>query len=346
MKKLSSDKETLFVVCPGRGSYLKETLGYLQKYHQNSYMQKIISECDKKRISLNQISLESLDSQKIFNPVLHTLGENASALIYLCAYGDFFQLLEKKYNIVAITGNSMGHYISCVCSESIDPMKGFDLVNTMGSMMTNGLIGGQVIDSLVDDQWMRSNEKVDKSEKLLQTIDGLYISIELGGYRVYGGEDQALKKYMMMASVNSPYPFKLMNHGAFHTPLMSDISFKAQEIFKEDFFDIPQYPFIDGNGQIYSHWTAEPSKIREYTLVDQVLNTYDFTKAISVGLKEFAPSRIVLLGPGNTLGGAIGQILISLGWNGIENKNDFIKIQKEDPFLLSMGMMEQRGMLV
>ena len=40
-------------------------------------------------------------------------------------------------------------------------------------------------------------------------------------------------------------------------------------------------------------------------------------------LREFAPERVILLGPGETLGGAIGQIIVGLGWLGIGDKAGF-----------------------
>ena len=67
--------------------------------------------------------------------------------------------------------------------------------------------------------------------------------------------------------------------------------------------------------------------------------------SMSVALKEFCPEKILLLGPGNSLGGAIGQIIVEHGWNGIHSKNDFIMQQGKDPFLISMGLEEQRKLI-
>ena len=72
---------------------------------------------------------------------------------------------------------------------------------------------------------------------------------------------------------------------------------------------------------------------------------YDFTAAITVAIREFAPDRIVLLGPGETLGGAIGQVLVALGWQGIINKATFMARQADDPLLLAMGRPGQRQVL-
>jgi [acyl-carrier-protein] S-malonyltransferase len=65
-----------------------------------------------------------------------------------------------------------------------------------------------------------------------------------------------------------------------------------------------------------------------------------------VALKEFAPDRLILLGPGNSLGGATAQVLIRHGWWDLESKNAFSERQKRDPVLLSMGMASQRRRIV
>ena len=73
-----------------------------------------------------------------------------------------------------------------------------------------------------------------------------------------------------------------------------------------------------------------------------------------VALREFAPDHLILPGPGNTLGGIVGQILVGEGWRGIHSKADFQEVQRHEagdtgpathePFLVSMGLIpESRG---
>ena len=83
----------------------------------------------------------------------------------------------------------------------------------------------------------------------------------------------------------------------------------------------------------------------QYTLNDQITCPYNFSKAISVAVKEFCPDKLVLLGPGNTLGGSVGQILVQNQWKSIDSKSSFIKMQKNKPYLISMGIDEQRKMV-
>ena len=53
----------------------------------------------------------------------------------------------------------------------------------------------------------------------------------------------------------------------------------------------------------------------------------------------------MLLGPGNSLGGPVAQILINLEWNGLKSKQDFLDTQKNNPFVVSMGIDEQKNMV-
>ncbi len=65
-----------------------------------------------------------------------------------------------------------------------------------------------------------------------------------------------------------------------------------------------------------------------------------------VALKEFSPDNVILLGPGNSLGGPVAQVLIDHSWNDLNSKETFIESQNKDPFLISMSMEEQRDMVL
>jgi [acyl-carrier-protein] S-malonyltransferase len=104
---------------------------------------------------------------------------------------------------------------------------------------------------------------------------------------------------------------------------------------------------IDGRGQIWRPHAVDAGKLRHYTFATQILEPYDFTHAVQVAVKEYAPDRIILLGPGDTLGGAIAQSLIAIQWQGLRTKQDFQAVQtSDDPLLLSMGREEQRALVV
>ena len=126
-------KKRIVVICPGRGTYTKETLGYIRQH--GAFTQDFIRDIDRRRQELNEPTITELDSAPTFNPQVHTRGEHASSLIYACSYTDFMAIDREKFEVVAITGNSMGWYLALAYGESLDWAGGFHLINTMGSMM-------------------------------------------------------------------------------------------------------------------------------------------------------------------------------------------------------------------
>ena len=269
------------------------------------------------------------------------VGENASALIYACSVMDFTSIDREKYEIIAIAGNSMGWYTALALSGAVLNEKAFELIDTMGSMMKDKIIGGQLIYPIIDKTWQIDNEKT------LLVIDAInkveaYVSIYLGGYIVIGGDNQSLKNLKKILPPIDDYPFQIPYHGAFHTPLMNTISKNALGIFPSSFFSKPTIPLIDGRGIIWESYSTNPQDLYDYTLGAQVTKPYDFTKSITVAMKEFCPDKIVLLGPGNSLGGAVGQIVVQNDWKNINSKKIFLSNQNQDPFLVSMGIAEQR----
>ena len=334
-------KKRIVVVCPGRGSYTRETSGYLDKYGEAA--KEHIFWMDQQREKDDMQSISSLDSEP-FKSRIHMAGENASTLIFACSMSDYFSIDKEKYEIVSIVGNSMGWYTALSLGNAISTKAGYELIHTMGSMMKNQIIGGQVIYPIVDDDWINNTEKKTETISLLKNT-GCFLSIELGGYLVIGGEQKCLDLLLKQLPKKDKYPFQLPFHAAFHTPLLESISQKAFSLLPQKLFQKPSIPIVDGQGKIWSPYSTSPRLLFEYTLRDQVISVFDFTRAMSVALKEFCPEKILLLGPGNSLGGAIGQIIVEHGWNGIHSKNDFIMQQEKDPFLISMGLEEQRKLI-
>ena len=58
-------KKRAVVICPGRGTYNKEELGYLKRLHSDK--PKLIKLIDDYRKKQNQVSISELDSMTKFN---------------------------------------------------------------------------------------------------------------------------------------------------------------------------------------------------------------------------------------------------------------------------------------
>ncbi len=332
------NKQRVIIVCPGRGSYTRDTKGYLKKYGGTAT--EYIQWMNEKRLNDNYESLTRLDSMP-FRSKIHMIGENASPLIYACSLSDFLSIDQTKYDVVSIVGNSMGWYTALALSGSLSFKNGYELIQTMGSIMKDELIGGQVIYPIVDENW-RIDKKLE--ELILDEIINARanISIRLGGYLVIGGTKSSLDILLKKLPKNDLYPFKIPFHAAFHTPLLKNISDKAFHLIDPLIFKKPSIPLIDGLGRVWSPLSTDTLELMRYTLGSQVTETYDFTSSINVAIKEFCPDKLILLGPGNSLGGPIGQIMVKNSWLGLNSKKDFSKLQISDPYMFSMGIDEQR----
>jgi hypothetical protein len=124
--------------------------------------------------------------------------------------------------------------------------------------------------------------------------------------------------------------------------MQAPVSERARATISRDPFRQPAVPLVDGAGRIWRPHATDVSALWDYTLGEQVVRTYDFTTAVQVGVKEFAPDAVIVLGPGETLGGAVAQSLISARWRGLTSKADFAALQAETPFVLAMGREDQR----
>jgi acyl transferase domain-containing protein len=335
-------RKTALVVAPGRGTYNKDELGYLSRHHGDKAS--MIAAFDAERASLGLEALSELDGAERFSGARFSRGDNASALIFTCAYADFLSIDRDAFDVVAVTGNSMGWYIALACAGALDAAGGFRVVNTMGKLMQETLIGGQSIYPFVDESWREIPGKRAELLALVEETPGLHLSIELGGMMVFAGEAAALEvAEQRLPPVDGRFPMRLSHHCAFHSPLQAPVSAKAKDGLSIELFHQPVLPLIDGRGHTWLPKATDIGSLRDYTLGQQVVETYDFTAALRAGLREFAPDTVIVLGPGRTLGGAVAQCLIAASWRGLSNKDDFTDLQAKDPFVLSMGMDEQRG---
>jgi [acyl-carrier-protein] S-malonyltransferase len=337
-----ADKQAAVVICPGRGTYGKAELGYLRRHHADEA--ELIETFDRLRAGRGQPTISELDGAERFSPALHTRGDIASPLIFAASYADFLAIDRGRFEIAAVTGNSMGWYTALACAGAVGAEQGFRIVDAMGENSQAGEPGGQVLLTLVDEEWRPIPGLRDAVLALVERVDDLYVSIELGGMMVLAGTETALERLLAEAPPTPARdPLRLVNHGPFHSPLMQGSSDRAMAL-PADWFRAPERPMLDGRGQIWRPFAAGAETLRHYTFVTQILETYDFTRSVQVAVKEYAPDRIILLGPGDTLGGAIAQALIAIGWRGLRSKQDFAEMQAAAPFLISMGREDQRAM--
>lgn len=344
-----AERSAALVVCPGRGTYGKHELGYLKRHHGDKT--ELIATVDRIRADRGQPTVSALDGAERYSPALHTRGDVASPLIFTASFADYLAIDRSRHDVVAVTGNSMGWYTTLACAGAVDPGHGFSIIDAMGENSQAGAPGGQILLSLVDEQWHEAPGLRDALMALAGEINcrrgaDLYLSIALGGMLVFAGNDAGLDALLAEAPpLPGRAPLKLVNHGPFHSPLMQGSSKRAMGQLPASWFGSPEVPMVDGRGRIWRPFAVNAEALRRYTFVTQILETYDFSRAVQVAMREYAPDRIILLGPGDTLGGAIAQALIAIEWRGLRSKQDFQDAQASDPILLSMGREDQRALV-
>lgn len=333
--------KTAVLICPGRGTYGKGELGSLAGFPDRA----LLARFDAERARLGQETLTALDSAPTYSVARHSRGDNASALIYACTLGD--RLALAGVELVAVTGNSMGWYSALACAGALSAMDGFALVNTMGTLMQEAMIGGQLVYPVMGEDWVDAPERRAELLALVDQIGDrpgheLALSIDLGGMLVLAGNEAGLAAFEAAVPVQGRFPLRLGNHAAFHTALQEPVSAKGRAALPKSLFSQPKAPLIDGRGQVWWPGAATTDALYDYTLGHQVVQPYDFTAAIRTAAREFAPDCFIIPGPGTTLGGAVAQSLIRANWRGMSCKADFQRMQSEAPFLISMALPDQR----
>ena len=336
--------KTAVVVCPGRGTYNKTELGWLGRHFAD---RALLEAFDARRRAAGRTPLAELDAAASFSISTHTRGDNASGLIYAATLGDFAALADDV-RVVAVTGNSMGWYSALACAGALSPIDGFEVVDTMGALMQERLIGGQIVYPHVGDDWRPDATRKARLLSLVAEIGArpghaLGLSIDLGGMLVLAGDVAGLAAFeASVPPIDGRFPMRLANHAAFHSALQAPVAEEGRRRLPPTLFGQPRLPMIDGRGHVWWPGATDVAALWRYTLDTQVVETYDFTRAITVAAREFAPDLFVVTGPGTTLGGAVAQSLIAAGWEGLADKAAFQARQAENPVLVSMGMPDQR----
>lgn len=335
-------KKTALVVCPGRGTYNRAELGYLAKYAAKQAA--LISQFDHARADLNLSTVTELDSEANFSSRIHLKADNAAALIFAAGITDFKAINRDKFELVALTGNSMGWYTALGCADVWSANTAMRIVSSMAQLTANEP-GAQFIYPLVDENWQFCTERQQLvNAQIAQHQDELFMSIYYGGYAVLAGTKSAVSAAIAaLPPCDDRFPMLLNGHAGFHTSLMQTASASALQQWPAQYFSAPSLPLIDGRGHIWPADVKNPEQLQQYTLQHQVCQSYNFSLALQVAVKEFAPEHIILLGPGGNLGGAVAQSLIDINWQGLSSKQDFVAAQAEAmPYILSMGIDEQR----
>ena len=346
------------LVCPGRGSYGRSELGYLSGSARSVAAQQImpaVARLDRARAVAGLPAITSIDGGAQLTAD-HQAGENISPLIFASTALDFLRVDRERARIVAVLGNSMGWYSALFCAGALAIDDAFTLVQTMGSMARDheaGIIGGQLLYPVVGDDWRPDHNRQAAVAATLQSARSaghqVGQSIHFGGYAVLWGDAPGIEVLAATLPVLEvgprSYPVRLRGHAAFHSPLLRAYSERGLDQLSDLAWRQPRIPLIDGRAQQWTPLSADPAALLDYTLRTQVLETYDFSASVRAGLREYAPDVVLCLGPGDSLGAAVAQVLIAERWQGIDSRDAFATRQKQQPLILSFARAEQRALI-
>ncbi|MEM9435262.1 MAG: ACP S-malonyltransferase [Pseudomonadota bacterium] len=338
--------KTAVLICPGRGTYNRAELGTLARTFPDPAL---MARFDAARRETGRETLTELDGAARFSQAKHGRGDAAAGLIYAATYGDMLNLSEE-IEVVAVTGNSMGWYTTLAAAGAVTPEVGFDITTTMGAMMQDNGQGGQTLYPHMGEVWLPDPTAKQRLMDLVAEVSNrpnhvLALSIDLGGTLVLAGNEAGLAAFEAEVAPHDRFPMRLPAHAGFHSPLVQTVSDAALAHFSPDLFGQPNLPMIDGRGQTWWPGATDTKALWDYTFDHQVTRPYDFTRAIAVAAREFAPDLFIVTGPGTTLGGAVAQSLILTNWSGLTSKAAFQSRQAANPILISMGREEQRGLV-
>jgi malonyl CoA-acyl carrier protein transacylase len=321
-------KARVALLCPGRGSYTEKSLRSLPAGDP------LVDAAERLRREYELEPLLSLDGSARFEPARHLRAANAAALIYVCTMLDARAVPERE-RVVCVGGNSLGWYTALAVAGALSFEDGFRLVQEMALLQEEGEPGGQVIYPLVGEDWRRTSAAEKAVEDLLASAPGeVFPSIHLGGYAVLAGTPAGVSRILEVLPPvklgTTTYPFRLAQHGPYHTPLASSVAARARDRLAGLGFRAPSIPLVDGRGTRFTPHSTDERALAAYTLGPQIDTPFDFTASVRVAALEHAPDRLVLPGPGNSLGGVCAQVLIQFGWRGLASRADFERIQASD----------------
>lgn len=336
------------LVAPGRGSYDRSCLGGLAD--RRAAAAEVVARADAWRRKAGRTSVSDLDGAA-WSLRSHVAGENASLLTATCSWADAADIDVDRFEVVGVTGNSMGWYTALGLAGALSPDDAVRLVDTMGLWQEDNVVGGQILYPICDEQWRPDGAADAAVRDALRRAEGsghrVFTSIRLVGHVVLGADAGGLRFLMdalpRVEGGSRTFPLHLPLHSAFHTPLMAETSRRAQVELADLAWRTPNLPLIDGTGRC--HWPrwADEGVLAAWTLRDQVTETFDLDAALRSALRHTAPDVVVALGPGNALGGPIARALVAEGWRGCRSRAAFEEVQRSaEPALLSFGLRPQR----
>ncbi len=334
------------LVLPGRGAYVATSLGTLDPAHP------WVVEADARRRAAGLATLSELDGAATFEPRRHFQPIHAAPLTWIAALLDA-ERAATDHHVACVVGNGLGWLTALAASAALDFGDGFAAVQELARLqqapLPSGGHGGQVIYPLVDGEWHPDPALRTIADAAITGDAGaasdragvVHLSADLIGYTTFGGDDAGVERLLRqlppLRAGGRRYPLRVALQGPDHTPLAGHVAAALRDNLASIAWARPQVTIIDGRGRRWTPWSTDPAALRDYTLGEWLSTPYRFDTAMRVALREEAPDRLILTGPGTALAAVCGQALVAEGYQGIRSRQDFERRQRTDPLVLSMG---------
>ena len=333
------------VVLPGRGAF---TAAALEPPDEAQAI--LASALDERRGAAGLLPLGELMSARVFVPAIHLRPANVAPLIYLASLRDA-AAMAAEHETVAVLGNGLGWCSALAVAGALDVLDGLRLVQEIGMAQDPGTSGdrpaaasgGQLLYPLTDADWRPIADRRRTLASALERAEGgAWLSIELGPHAVLGGSAVGLETLMTalppVAIAGDTYPRPIALSSAEHTPLASDVADAVQRGAAQIVFRQPHTTLIDGRGMRHTPWSTDPAELADYTLRAYLVSTYRFATALRVALREYAPDLLLLPGPGTSLAGVVGALVVAEGYRGIRDRTTYEATQAgERPLVVSQS---------
>ena len=335
---ITDQRPRAVLVFPGRGSYGPTSLGSFPADNR------LVAVADGVRVELGLDRLAVLDAAEAFDPKIHLRPSNTGPLTWLASMLDAERALAD-HRVVAVIGNSPGWFAALAVAGALDAADAFRLVQGIALLQEEavdaGAGGGHLIYPRLDSDWQPMAEWIAALDAVGEDGGEVFPSVDLGGFVILAGTDAGIDRVAgRLPSVElgeRRYPLRLAFHVPYHTPLQDAVAASAAARFTNLSWRLPRLTLIDGRGERFTPWTTDPAELAAYTLGEQLVSPYRFALSAHVALREYAPDVLVLPGPGNTMGGVMGQLVVTEGYRGLRTRADFEAAQAgPKPVVLSM----------
>jgi malonyl CoA-acyl carrier protein transacylase len=304
-----------------------------------------VQRADELRAGYQLPPLSELDRASSFDLRVHLRPSNAAPVVFVVGMLHA-ERIAVDHEVVAAIGDSMGWYTALAATGSLSFEDAFRLTQEMAILqeqpLPEGGPGGQIIYPLTDASWRPDPKLAGAVEAALAGGNGnIHNSVELGGYAVLAGTEDGIGSLLQSLPPvrigERAFPIRLALQGPYHSPLVAHVAKAAQQVLADLSWEAPTVTLIDGRGARFTPWSTDPAELARYTLNDHVVRPYRFATALKVALREYAPEVVLLPGPGNSLGGICGQVLVAEGYRGIRSRQAFERVQHGgQPLLLSI----------